>query len=114
MDTPTNMPADSGGTAKKKPVATPATKYKGMVNKTAPSDDGTQTNGQGLLMVQKDDGSVGPWGNPVKPPAPALPPAKKKQVMSDKAAGNSTMYYPANSQQTKPAAPTVNKSANYF
>lgn len=114
MDTPNNMAADSGATVKKKPAATPAAKYKGMISKTAPSDDGTQPNGNGPLMVQKADGSVGEWGNPVQPPVTPAAPSKKKPLMSDKANGTSDAYYPANGQQQKPAVPTIKKSSNYF
>jgi len=78
----------TGGTPAKK-KATPAGKYKAMVKK--PAQDTTQ-----MLMVEKADGSVGPWGNDIPPAKKQQPPTKPAPKLSDKALGYSSNYYPPN------------------
>lgn len=83
----TDTPA--GGTVtpgKKKP--SPVGKYKSMVKPAAA--DTSQ------LMVEKADGSTGPWGNPIKPATTPAIKTKAAPDLSDKAKGYSNNYYSPN------------------
>lgn len=88
MDT-TTTPPDGGTvtpTVKKKP--TPVGKYKSMVKPAAA--DTSQ------LMVQKADGSIGPWGNDITPPKKPATQTTGAPQLSDKAKGYSNNYYTPN------------------
>lgn len=94
-----NTIGGTGGDPKKKTKSQPA-KYKQMV---APSDSTK-------LMVEKADGSIGEWGNPIKPTAAPAAASPQKPQMSDKASGLSNTYYPANSVQRGKSIPTQKRS----
>lgn len=85
---------------------TPVSKYKAMVK-----PDTTQQP----MLVQKADGTIGPWGNPLNAPQKQIPlPATTNPLpLSDKARGLSNSYYPANQQQQGAAIPSLKKSSNY-
>lgn len=96
MDTDDKM-GTSGPPVKKKP--SPAGAYKAMVKKPqqAAADTTKPLSPTNPLMVEKKDGSIGQWGNPLPPDKPAVaPPAKKQLELSDKAKGYSNTYYRAN------------------
>lgn len=87
-DAPVGGTPSGGGAVKKR--ATPAGKYKAMVKKA--SADTVQTP----LMVEKADGSIGPWGNDIKPSKNYAGQTKPPLDMSDKAKGYSSNYYTPN------------------
>lgn len=87
-DAPDGGTPAGGGAVKKR--ATPVGKYKAMVKK--PTADTVQTP----LMVQKADGTVGPWGNDIKPGKNYGGQTKPGLDMSDKAKGYSSTYYTPN------------------
>lgn len=95
METTTN-PGGGGPPAKKKPTA--AGSYKTMVKKPSQlaADTTKPLSPTNPLMVEKADGSIGQWGNPLPPNNPSPTPAKRQLKMSDKANGNSSTYYRAN------------------
>lgn len=99
MDTTTTstVPTDGGPPAgKKKP--SPAAGYKAMVKKPSQlaADTTKPLSPSNPLMVQKADGSVSQWGNPLPDPKNTPPTPPKQLKMSDKANGNSSTYYRAN------------------
>lgn len=88
------VPAPDDGT----PTGTPikkAAKYKAMVKK-APATPDPADSQPTSLMVQKADGSIGPWGNDTVPAKKPVPQTKSAPVMSDKARGYSNTYYTPN------------------
>lgn len=88
----TTVPAPDDGTPPGTPIKKVA-KYKAMVKKTpATPTDGQPTS----LMVEKADGSIGPWGNDTLPAKKPVPQTKSTPAMSDKARGYSNTYYTPN------------------
>jgi hypothetical protein len=90
---------------------TAVAKYKKMKQPVA---DSTELSPSHPLMVEKKDGSIGQWGNPLTDETPAKPPVKKMPVMSDKARSLSNTYSTARDNPTGPAIPSQKKSNNYF
>lgn len=100
-----------------KKKATGPQKYKAMIKKPElqklAADTTQALSPKNPLMVEKADGSVGQWGNPVPPSKAPTPPVKKQLLMSDKARGLSSNYYPARDQQQGPAIKTIKPSFRY-
>jgi hypothetical protein len=92
---PTSTTPDGGTPTGGTPATKKAAKYKAMVKK-APVNDGDADNQPTSLMVQKADGSIGPWGNDTVPAKKPVPQTKSAPQMSDKARGYSNTYYTPN------------------
>lgn len=66
------------------------------------------------LMVEKADGSIGQWGNPLIPTNPNYIIPTPQIPLSEKAKGNSDLYYPANNVRQGADIPTQYRSANFY
>jgi hypothetical protein len=104
-----------GGGGGGKPGDPPAKKVDPRVAQLMAANYNPSILTNGKFMVEKADGSIGQWGNPVTQGTDQVNPVTVPPIqLSDKAVGKASYYTPARNVQTSPAVATIKSPSFKF